>query len=83
VPFWHPCFRFRDYLVLKQGSWNQEFCEGAKAMVLEVLIGLLLVAGVGATILSFFVVRSSKARAKADPVANHDVDNPQRDIKQD
>jgi type II secretory pathway pseudopilin PulG len=52
-------------------------------MVLEVLIGLLLVAGVGATILSFFVVRSSKARAKAEPVANHDVDNPQRDIKQD
>ena len=52
-------------------------------MVLEVLIGLLLVGGVAATILSFFVVRVSRAKAKTDPVANHDTDNPQRDIDSD
>ena len=52
-------------------------------MVLEVLIGLLLVGGVAATILSFFVVRVGKAKSKTDPVANHDSDNPQRDIDSD
>ena len=67
----------------KLGSWNQEFFRGALAMVLEVLIGLLLVGGVAATILSFFVVRVSRAKAKTDPVANHDTDNPQRDIDSD
>lgn len=52
-------------------------------MVLEVLIGLLLVAGVGATLLSFFVVKTNRSKAEAEPMANHDLDNPQRDIKQD
>lgn len=50
------------------------------SMVMEVLVGLLLAGGVGATILSFFVVRSSRKKHEADPIANHDVDNPQRDI---
>jgi uncharacterized membrane protein len=49
-------------------------------MVLEVLIGLLLVGGIGATILSFFVVRSTKGKTARNPIANHDTDNPQRDI---
>ena len=62
---------------------NKSSKEGAVAMVLEVLIGLLLVAGVGATLLSFFVVKSNRSKAEAEPLANHDVDNPQRDIKQD
>lgn len=49
-------------------------------MVLEVLIVLLLIGAIGATILSFFVVRSNKAAEKTAAAANHDVDNPQRDI---
>jgi type II secretory pathway pseudopilin PulG len=49
-------------------------------MVLEVLIVLLLVGAVGATLLSFFVVRSNKAAEKSAAESSHDVDNPQRDI---
>ena len=54
--------------------------EGATAMVLEVLIVLLLIGAVGATTLSFFVVRSNRADEKSATASKHDVDNPQRDI---
>ena len=50
-------------------------------MVLEVLIVLLLIGAVGATILSFFVVRSNRADENSADASKHDVDNPQRDIE--
>ena len=49
-------------------------------MVLEVLIVLLLIGAVGATILSFFVVRSNRADDNSATASKNDVDNPQRDI---